>query len=120
MVTTRARGAAGEARARQYLEAKGYTFLAANWSVKAGEIDLIMQQGDTRVLVEVRLRAPTSYGTGYDTVGEQKKQKLIRTARWYQQKANYWGHLRFDVISIIDVPNSAPAIEHIEHAFGVR
>lgn len=117
MATTRARGLEGETLARKYLEAKGYTFLAANWSVKAGEIDLIMQHGDTRVLIEVRLRAPTSYGTGYDTVAWQKQQKLIRTARWYQQKENYWGNLRFDVISIIDQPGTNPKIEHIDHAF---
>lgn len=119
MATTRALGFAGEALAREYLERKGYVFIAANWSVKAGEIDLIMQDGDTRVMVEVRLRAPTSYGAGYDTVTWQKQQKLIRTARWYQQKEDYWGHLRFDVISIITLPGGQPEIEHIEHAFTV-
>lgn len=119
MATTRARGTTGETLAREYLEKKGYKFLTANWLVKAGEIDLIMQDGDTRVLVEVRLRAPTSYGTGYDTVAWQKQQKLIRTARWYQQAENYWGNIRFDVISIIDIPNGTPEIEHITHAFSV-
>lgn len=117
MAITRALGFAGEALAREYLEAKGYVFVAANWSVKAGEIDLIMQDGDTRVLIEVRLRAPTGFGAGFDTVARQKQLKLIRTARWYQQKENYWGHLRFDVVSIIHAPESTPTIEHISHAF---
>ena len=119
MPTTRDRGARGEQLAREFLEAKGYRFLSANWLCKVGEIDLVMRHGTTRVLVEVRLRRPTSFGTGFDTVAYQKQQKLIRTARYYQQKERYWGDVRFDVVSIIDAPNQEPTVEHIEDAFGV-
>jgi putative endonuclease len=117
MATPRQVGSRGEEIARHYLEAKGYSFIAANWLSKTGEIDLIMQDGDCRVLVEVRLRAPTTYGDGYETVGWQKQRKLIKTAGYYQYKEKYWGDLRFDVISITDSRGQEPEIEHIEHAF---
>jgi putative endonuclease len=117
MADSRQRGAQGEALARDYLQKLGWRHLASNWLCKVGEIDLIMQAGDTRVLVEVRLRAPTRYGAGLDTVAWQKQQKLIRTAKYYQQKERYWGDLRFDVVSIIQAPGEEPQIEHIPHAF---
>ncbi len=103
--------------ARKYLEGLGLRFLEANWSCKTGEIDLIMEDGDTRVMVEVRLRRPTFYGEGVDTVAYQKQRKLLRTAQWYQQERDFWGNVRFDVVSICQRENMEPAIEHIEHAF---
>lgn len=119
MVLPKEVGNAGEALARQYLEKQGLRFLDANWSCKTGEIDLIMQDPDgTRVMVEVRLRRPTSFGEGLDTMANIKKKKLIRTAKYYQQKENYWGDIRFDVVSIIMHPNQDADIEHIPHAFG--
>src|SRR3989344_4440668 len=110
-------GARGEHIARSYLRRKGLVHVASNWSCKTGEIDLIMQDGSTLVFVEVRLRAPTTYGEGFETVARSKQRKLILTAQYYQQKVGWWGDVRFDVVSIIDGAPQEPAIEHIEHAF---
>lgn len=63
--------------------------MAANWLCKFGEIDLIMQDGSTRVFVEVKLRAPTSFGEGFETVTRQKQEKIIRAVKCYQQKEDY-------------------------------
>ncbi|MEX2054669.1 MAG: YraN family protein [Candidatus Andersenbacteria bacterium] len=115
--TSRDAGSRGETLAREYLEKKGYRFLTQNWRCKLGEIDLLMQDGDDRVLVEVRLRAPTTYGAGFETVSYQKQKKLIRAAKFYQQKESYWGNLRFDVVSITEQRGQPPHIEHITAAF---
>lgn len=115
-------GQKGEAIARAYLKKKGYKFLASNWLCKAGELDLIMfdPSDDCRVIVEVRLRQPTVFGQGDETVAWQKQKKLIRAAKWYQQKEQYWGNLRFDVISIeLALPAAVPDITHIQDAFTV-
>lgn len=123
MATAREVGSQGETLARQYLERQGLRFLAANWRCKLGEIDLIMVEVSppVRVFVEVRLRRPTSYGAGHDTVAWQKQRKLLRTVRYYQQAESYWGNIRFDVVSITlpgtAAPGTAPIIEHIPHAF---
>lgn len=114
---TQSIGQQGELLARRHLEHARMKFVAANWRCKAGEIDLIMQDGDTRVFVEVRLRRPTSYGAGVDTVAWQKQQKLRKAAAWYMQATNYWGNTRFDVVSITASANDEPQIEHITNAF---
>jgi len=79
-----------------------------------------MRDGETMVFVEVRLRRKTQYGTGHETVGRDKIRKLINTARSYQQKKNYWGHARFDVISIEMDEGGNMELEHIKDAFEVR
>jgi putative endonuclease len=116
--TSRTIGKQGEDFARQYLEKKNMRLVRANWACKFGEIDLVMKDNQTIVFVEVRLRRPTSYGEGLDTVSWQKHQNLLRTARLYQQATNYWGDIRFDVVSITRKASGQLDIEHIEHAFG--
>lgn len=110
-------GDSGEDTAREYLEAKGLRHITSNWACKMGEIDLIMQDKDTRVFVEVRTRRPTTYGAGLETVAYQKQQKILRTAKLYQQQQNYWNNIRFDVVSIEMAPGKEPAITHISDAF---
>ena len=110
-------GQRGEDLARVHLEKKGLKFLTANWSCQMGEIDLVMKDGETIVFVEVKLRSSASHGEGVDIVGWQKQQKLIRTAKQYQQKEDYWGDVRFDVISILDQGDDENTLEHLEHAF---
>ena len=117
MRTASQKGAEGELLARKYLEQLGLTFLSANWRCKMGEVDLIFQDGDTRAFIEVRTRSKTSFGSGADTVFFQKQRKLIRTAKYYQQKEQYWGNIRFDVISIGLQELGDPAISYIPDAF---
>jgi putative endonuclease len=117
MSSTQKIGAEGEAIAREYLEQLHYKFVASNWSWKTGEIDLIFDDGTTRVFVEVRSRSTTTFGEGLETVYFQKQQKLIKTARMYQVKENYWGDARFDVVSISFQYQKPPAITHIKDAF---
>lgn len=111
------KGAQGEQAAKEYLSNLGLQFLSANWRAKTGEIDLIFQDGETRVFVEVRSRKKTSYGEGAETVFIQKQKKLIKTAKYYQQKENYWGYVRFDVVSLVFTDGAAPEITHIPDAF---
>lgn len=53
----RQQGAGFEHQARLFLETKGLKFIAANQYFKCGELDLIMQDGQTIVFVEVRQRS---------------------------------------------------------------
>ena len=110
----------GEQRAREYLENRDYAFIAANWSCKAGELDLIMKHHSEIVFVEVRLRRATNFGDGFETVAWQKQRKLIRAAQWYLAATHQQNLVaRFDVISIIHEEGQSPTIEHIDHAFDV-
>ena len=51
--TRRLLGNAGERDARRLLEEKGFVFVAANWHCPAGELDLVMRDGEEVVVVEV-------------------------------------------------------------------
>lgn len=116
-VTAASRGRIGEGIARSYLERKGLAFVTANWACRAGEIDLVMRDGETLVLVEVRLRSNEARAEAAETVSYQKKRKLLRTARYYQLKKDFWGDIRFDVVAIKLTSDGSFLIEHIEHAF---
>ena len=48
----RQQGAGFEHQARLFLESKGLKFIAANQHFKCGELDLVMQDGQTIVLLK--------------------------------------------------------------------
>ncbi|HAI35710.1 MAG TPA: YraN family protein, partial [Alcanivorax sp.] len=50
------RGQRAEHRARRWLEQRGLVPVIANYQCRLGEVDLIMDDGETLVFVEVRWR----------------------------------------------------------------
>ena len=62
MKLTHEQGAASEQAALDHLLAAGCTLLERNWHCPFGEIDLIMQSGDTVLFVEVRYRRSSRFG----------------------------------------------------------
>lgn len=113
-------GQKGESLAERLLLEKGLELLKRNYQCKLGEVDLVMRDGSVRVFVEVRLRAPTEYGRGHETVAARKQRKIINTAKYYQQDEDYWGDIRFDVVSIEARDDGGYEVEHIEYAFDVN
>lgn len=69
--------------ARQYLEGRGWRTLARNYRLRGGELDLVMQEGDTVVVVEVRQRRNARFGTPAETIDRRKLARLRRTAQYY-------------------------------------
>ena len=99
--------------ALHHFEKKGLQLKPTNYRTQLGEIDLIMEQGDTLVFVEVRERKSNAYGTPAETV-TLKKQKRIGKAALMYVKANRLAdrNLRFDIVSVQN-----GKIAHIENAF---
>lgn len=58
----RARGEAIERIAASWLAERGLRLLASNQHAKGGELDLVMQDGDTLVFVEVKHRTTARHG----------------------------------------------------------
>lgn len=116
---TSAAGSAGEDQARVYLETKGMKFVCRNFRCRLGELDLVMQDGGTLVVVEVRMRSSVEYGLAHETVNLKKQQKIIKATKFYQQQASWWGDVRFDVVAVMPGGSSGSNIEHIQDAFGV-
>ncbi len=96
------KGETAEANACTYLEKQGLQTLWRNFRCRLGEIDLIMQDGDTIVFVEVRYRNNPRYGSSLESVNWQKQRKLINAASFYLQQRNITDTYpcRFDVIAL--------------------
>lgn len=97
---SRARGKEAERRACAHLQAAGLALRQANYRCRFGEIDLIMQDGETLVFVEVRERRHGGFGSGADSVDARKRARLTRTAYHYLQRQPRLPPCRFDVVSV--------------------
>ena len=64
LISKRTQGSLYEQKARAYLEAQGLHFIAANQSFKCGELDLIMQQGETLVFLRSKASITVSNKNG--------------------------------------------------------
>lgn len=112
----RAKGLRGELVARRFLEAEGYTVVAANYRWRGGEVDLVVEKDGTLVFVEVKT---------WDSLGEQdleygvdrRKQWRIRTCAEHflsRRPPDRRKRVRFDVIL---VSRGLKNVRHIEDAF---
>jgi len=107
MVTTKAVGDVGEARALAHLLAHGLVLVQRNYRVAAGprarggEIDLVMRDRDgTLVFVEVRSRKTAGFGGAAATVGITKQRSLVFAARCFLRGQATPPPCRFDVFAI--------------------
>ena len=82
----RAAGQAMEQRVRRWLERKGLSFVQCNVSFKAGEIDLVMRDGDVLVFVEVRSRSRSHWGYAIETIDWRKQKTLLAAVSLYLAK----------------------------------
>ena len=111
-------GLLGEELALAHLLARGLKLVLRNYRCKLGEIDLVMMDGRTLVLVEVRCRASNDYGGAAASIDWQKQRKLIKTGEHLLLKRSDLRRFpaRFDVIAIT-TGASTPKIEWIKSAF---
>lgn len=111
-------GRRAEEVALHHLECRGLRLLTRNYRCRAGELDLVMDDGESLVVVEVRYRRDSSHGTPAETVGAQKQAKLIRSASHFLQTHPRLARrsLRFDVVAVCGA-TAAPEIDWIADAF---
>jgi putative endonuclease len=102
--STRQKGLRAEALARVYLEQAGLQTLHVNYRCKAGEIDLIMRDRQTLVMVEVRYRADARSIDPAVTVTAAKQRRILNTARRFLQSNPEFSDaaLRFDVVAVYE------------------
>jgi putative endonuclease len=113
-------GSHAETVALEYLRDQGLVLLARNFRCKGGEIDLVMWERRTLVLIEVRFRSSDEYGGAAASVTPQKQRRIIRAARCLlaQQSALRRHPARFDVVAV--APGAgASGIQWIRAAFDV-
>src|SRR5437763_17017370 len=99
-----ASGRRGEDLAHRYLRRQGFTIVARNYRLAAGdaEADLIAWEGETLVFVEVKSRASGEFGPPERAVGEEKRTHLRRVAREYARKTDTgFERVRFDIVTVV-------------------
>jgi putative endonuclease len=111
-------GRAAEDAALRYLERRGLTLIVRNYRCSGGEIDLVMLDGATLVLVEVRYRASARFGGAAASITWRKQQRIARAAQHLllvrpQLRAR---RARFDVVAIA-AAGGAPQVNWITNAF---
>ena len=117
MGLTQTLGNAAEQQARDYLGEQGLRYVESNWRAQffkqAGEIDLVMRDGDEWVFVEVRARKSQHFGGAAASVTHAKQQKLRRAAQAYLHAHHlHDAFCRFDVVAI-----EAGEINWLQNAF---
>jgi putative endonuclease len=104
------RGRAGEALAAAYLELVGCHCVARNVRLGGVEVDLVVDDGSSRVLVEVRMRSRGDYGGAAETLDRGKRARLVRAAHALEQQGVR--HPRVDVIAIDLTADGATLTHH--------
>lgn len=116
-------GRRGEDLALQYLEARGLRLLERNYRCRGGEIDLVMVDGTTLALIEVRSRSSANFGGAAASVDTRKQRRFILAARHLMLTRPHLRKLaaRFDVVAVDRAPGSAEAVvTWVKDAFRVR
>jgi len=94
-------GARFEAAAEAHLVAHGLVPVLRNFNCRLGELDLVMRDRDTLVVVEVRARAPTRFGTALETIGPAKRRRIVSATQVLLSARPELARLplRFDVVA---------------------
>ncbi len=104
-------GAWGEAQTAAYLEAQGCALVERNWRCAAGEVDLVVRDGESLVFVEVRTRRGERFGTPEDSITARKLAHMIAVAETYVYEHGWAGDWRLDVAAVQAGGGGTAAIE---------
>ena len=118
--STKKTGDKGEELAVEFLESEGYSIINRNYRYGKGEIDIIAKDPEQEglVFVEVKSRKSLEYGAPENAITRNKIKQLKRIAELYLYEKEINEILcRFDVITVMMLPNQKPQIEHFINAF---
>jgi len=110
-------GQLGEQLAKDYLNSLGYELLEERWRYNKAEIDLIYKDGAALVFIEVKTRSSAYFGQPEEFVNDKKKKLMTMAASAYMRKINHDWEIRFDIVSIMVLPNADNNIQHFKDAF---
>jgi putative endonuclease len=107
------RGEAAEEQAHQFLLNNGLTAVCRNYRCQYGELDLIMTDHNSLVIIEVRFRNNNTYGSALESITPRKQARLIATTQHYLSHHKTEQRIRFDVIAL----SGDGSLQWIKNAF---
>lgn len=95
-------GRSAEQLAAAYLVRQGLTLVASNHRARVGELDLVMRESQTLVIIEVRSRTSARVATPAETVDRHKQRRIILATQHFilQNRCYRDWPLRFDVVAV--------------------
>ena len=107
-------GAYGELLAARFLSRQGLVLLDHNWRCREGEIDLVLRDGRTLVICEVKTRSSVDFGTPHEAIDRRKVDRMRRLAvAWLRAHRAHPDDIRLDLVAVIVPRTGAPEIEHV-------
>lgn len=110
-------GRYGEDVAARHLVEQGLVLLERNWRCDEGEIDLVLRDGPTLVVCEVKTRTSLEVGTPHEAITDAKLVRLKRLGeRWAAARGVRPDGTRVDLVAVLR-PRRGPAV--IDHVAGL-
>lgn len=107
-------GAYGEALAARFLTQQGMVLLDHNWRCPQGEIDLVLREGRTLVICEVKTRSSHAYGTPHEAIDRRKVARLRRLAgSWLSAHSVHPEDVRLDLVAVLQPRTGEAEIDHV-------
>ncbi len=101
-----------------FLESLGFRILERRFRIRAGEIDLVAEEGGTLVFVEVKSRMSETYGSPAEAVDARKQARLVKAAAFYLMRDHDADRAcRFDVLEVVGSPGGQLRCRLIRDAF---
>ncbi len=123
MTTTQAQrkalGDFGERLAARRLSDEGYVVLDRNWRCDEGEIDIVVRDGATLVVCEVKTRSSDAFGTPLEAVTAVKAARLYRLGRRWLKAHPELRQLRAVRIDVVTVVRRQRGCADVQHLVGV-
>ncbi len=95
------RGELAEQKALQFLLKKGLRLIHKNYRCGIGELDLVMDEKQTLVIVEVRYRQSDRFGGALESITAKKQSRIIAATKHYIMKQKITNRaIRFDVVAL--------------------
>jgi len=111
-------GRVGEDATVDWYRDHGYELVARNWRCPLGELDLVVARGALLVFCEVKTRAGSSFGAGFEAVTSRKQRKLRQLAEVFLLATGRDpARARFDVASVLARAGGASSVEVFQDAF---
>lgn len=105
-------GNIGEGKATEYLESIGYRIIERNLKLVCGEVDILVQDKKSIVIVEVKSVRGSGFGSAQELVRFKKQKKLKQLARALEQK--YPNRtIRIDVVGVEFGWDGEIEVEHL-------
>ena len=113
-------GKRSEDLACRELERRGYTIVERRFRTRCGELDIIARDAGVLVFVEVRARSSGRFGTPFESVTWQKRQRLSRMAASYLciRRLSFVA-CRFDVVAVFE-RQGVTTVELVKGAFDME